>query len=99
LYLKSVSTENELDTGKISENLKGYSGSDIANVCRDAAMMSMRRRIQGKSPSEIRMLRREEIDLPVTFQDFEDAISKTRKSVSQADVERFEKWMNEYGSC
>lgn len=62
-------------------------------------MMAMRRRICGKSPSEIKLLRREEIDLPVTFNDFEDALSKTRKSVSMSDVERFEKWMNEYGSC
>lgn len=29
----------------------------------------------------------------------QDAMSKTRKSVSVTDVERFEKWMNEYGSC
>lgn len=34
-------------------------------------MMSMRRRICGKSPAEIKLLRREEIDLPVTFQDFQ----------------------------
>lgn len=62
-------------------------------------MMGMRRKITGRPPSEIKKIRREEVDLPVTAQDFQEAIVRTRKSVSLADVARFEKWMNEYGSC
>lgn len=62
-------------------------------------MMSMRRKITGRSPSEIKQIRREEVDLPVTEQDFNDAMVRTRKSVSANDVTRFEKWMEEYGSC
>lgn len=65
----------------------------------DAALMSMRRKILGKTPAEIKMIKREEVDLPVTSDDFRDAISKTRKSVSEGDVKNFEKWMAEYGSC
>lgn len=45
------------------------------------------------------MIKREEVDLPVTHEDFKEAISKTRKSVSEADVKNFESWMAEYGSC
>lgn len=99
LCLKSVSTEADLNTNVIADTLKGYTGSDIANVCRDAAMMSMRRRINGKSPTEIKMIKREEVDLPVTAQDFDDAMKRTRKSVSINDVQKFESWMNEFGSC
>ena len=44
------------------------SGADITNVCRDASMMSMRRRIAGLKPSEIRSLGRDELDMPVTKQ-------------------------------
>jgi katanin p60 ATPase-containing subunit A1 len=61
--------------------------------------MSMRRKITGKSPAEIKLIKREEVDLPVTADDFKEAIGKTRKSVSEADVKNFEKWMSEYGSC
>ncbi len=48
--------------------LGGYSGADITNVCRDASMMSMRRKIAGLKPSEIRNLDKNELDLPVTRQ-------------------------------
>lgn len=61
--------------------------------------MAMRRKILGKSPAEIKMIKREEVDLPVTSDDFLEAVSKTRKSVSETDVKNFESWMAEYGSC
>lgn len=61
--------------------------------------MSMRRMILGKSPAEIKLIKREDVDLPVTAQDFDDAVSKTKKSVSESDVKKFEEWMSEYGSC
>lgn len=61
--------------------------------------MSMRRKILGKSPAEIKMIKREEVDLPVTADDFKEALEKTRKSVSETDVKNFENWMKEYGSC
>lgn len=66
---------------------------------RDAALMAMRRRIVGKTPSEIKLIKREDIDLPVTADDFNEAIGKTKKSVSEADIKKFEEWMDEYGSC
>jgi katanin p60 ATPase-containing subunit A1 len=62
-------------------------------------MMSMRRLISGRSPAEIKLIKREEVDLPVTTHDFEEAIARTRKSVSLKDVARYENWMEEYGSC
>jgi katanin p60 ATPase-containing subunit A1 len=61
--------------------------------------MSMRRKIIGKSPAEIKLIKREEVDLPVTADDFTEAVGKTRKSVSEADVKKFEEWMKEFGSC
>ncbi|XP_012161962.1 katanin p60 ATPase-containing subunit A1 isoform X1 [Ceratitis capitata] len=99
LCLKDVRLSPHLDTNLIGDQLKGYSGSDISNVCRDAAMMAMRRLIAGRSPAEIKDIRREDIDQPITVQDFQDAMERTKQSVSLDDVTRFEKWMEVYGSC
>uniref|UniRef100_A0A1A9VH43 Katanin p60 ATPase-containing subunit A1 n=1 Tax=Glossina austeni TaxID=7395 RepID=A0A1A9VH43_GLOAU len=99
LCLKDVNLSSALDTNTIGDQLKGYSGFDISNVCRDAAMMPMRRQIFGRTPEQIKQIRREDVDLPITLQDFQDAMQRTKKSVSADDVSRFEKWMEEYGSC
>ena len=82
-----------------SSQLGGYSGADITNVCRDASMMSMRRKIAGLKPSQIRQLDKAELDLPVTKQDFVDALVKCNKSVSKEDLDKYEKWMEEFGSA
>ena len=82
----------------IARRLGGYSGANITNVCRDASMMSMRRKIAGLKPSEIRNLDKDELDLPVTKQDFLDAVAKCNKSVSREDLDKYEKWMVEFGS-
>lgn len=58
-------------------------------TCRDASMMSMRRKIKGKSPEEIREMKREELDLPVTIQDFEEAIVRHDQAAPLACLEIF----------
>ena len=61
-------------------------------------MMSMRRKIAGLKPDQIRQLPKEELDLPVSADDFVEAIERCNKSVSQEDLEKYEKWMSEFGS-
>ena len=58
----------------------------------------MRRVIQGKSPEEIKKIAKEDLELPTTMEDFSSAIKKCSKSVSASDLERYEKWMAEFGS-
>lgn len=61
-------------------------------------MMSMRRKIAGLKPTEIRQLPKEELDLPVTNQDFMEALEKCNKSVSQEHLDKYQDWMKEFGS-
>ena len=98
INLKEVETETTVDLDSIAHKLEGYSGADITNVCRDAAMMSMRRRIQGLTPDQIRSIPKDELILPATSEDFAAAITKVNKSVSKEDLEKYEKWMGEFGS-
>lgn len=67
-------------------------------LCRDASMMAMRRLIEGKRPDEIKNLAKEELELPTTYDDFLSALKKCSKSVSAADLEKYDKWMAEFGS-
>ncbi|XP_045604461.1 katanin p60 ATPase-containing subunit A-like 1 isoform X2 [Procambarus clarkii] len=98
INLREVKLDESVNLGEISLMLCGYSGADITNVCRDASMMSMRRKIAGLTPDEIRALPKEELDLPVTQRDFHEAIQKCNKSVSVDDLEKYENWMREFGA-
>ncbi|KAK6640911.1 hypothetical protein RUM44_012609 [Polyplax serrata] len=99
LCLKGVSVDPNLDTNVVADKLKGYTGSDITSLCRDAALMSMRRKITGRTPEEIKKIKKEDVDLPVTMDDFLEALTKCKPSVSPADVTRYKAWMKEFGSC
>jgi len=99
INLKEVELADDVNLKLIAEKLDGYSGADITNVCRDASLMSMRRRIAGLKPDEIRNLSKEELHLPTTGQDFVEATSKVSKSVSSTDLEKYEKWMKEFGAA
>lgn len=61
-------------------------------------MMSMRRKIAGLKPEQIKQLAKEDLDLPVSRLDFSEAIARTNKSVSKEDLDKYEKWMAEFGS-
>lgn len=62
-------------------------------------MMCMRRKISGRSPAEIKKMKKSELDLPVTFEDFVEALDKCKRSVSANDVVHFQNWVDEFGSC
>ncbi|KAG8176554.1 hypothetical protein JTE90_010766 [Oedothorax gibbosus] len=98
INLRDLEVSPDLDLEEIANSLDGYSGADITNVCRDASMMGMRRKIAGLTPDEIRTLTKEELEPPVSPEDFREAAKKINKSVSKEDLEKYEKWMAEFGS-
>ncbi|KAH7857167.1 hypothetical protein Vadar_009776 [Vaccinium darrowii] len=78
--------------------LEGYSGDDLTNVCRDASLNGMRRKIAGKTREEIKSMSKDDISKdPVAMCDFEEDITQVQPSVSAADIERHEKWFSEFG--
>lgn len=43
INMKTVALDDDVDLNELAEKSAGYSGADVANVCRDASMMSVRR--------------------------------------------------------
>jgi len=98
LNLRSVRIAEDVNIDELSAQSEGYSGADLTSVCRDASMMSMRRMIAGKSATEIRSMKKEEMDSPITQADFDEAMGRVHPSVGKNDLGKYEKWMQEFGS-
>ncbi|CAK9174656.1 unnamed protein product [Ilex paraguariensis] len=100
INLKTVEVAADVDIDKVARQTEGYSGDDLTNVCRDASLNGMRRKIAGKTRDEIKNMSKDEISNdPVAMCDFEEAITKVQPSVSAADIERHEKWFSDFGSA
>eukprot|EP00435_Cladocopium_sp_Y103_P037476 s84_g9.t3 len=102
INLREVKLGADVAIPGLVDKTKGYSGADVTNVCREAAMMGLRRRMQkarqeGKSLVEMHNLK-QEVDVPVTQADFLEAISNVNRSVGNEDLQRFADWMKEFGS-
>ena len=106
--LEVTLAENRLDRNvnltSIAERLDGYTGSDIKEVCREAVVQISHEQAklldQGFSNTKedvtegsLQRLR------PVTAEDFERALSKLKRSVSEKGKElaRVWEWNDEYG--
>ena len=69
------------------------------SLCARAGMNGMRRMIAGKTPAEIRAMRQEDVNLPVTASDLEAALARISPSVAPGDIERHERWAADFGSA
>ncbi|CAH9146731.1 unnamed protein product [Cuscuta epithymum] len=100
INLKTVEVARDVDIDEVARRTEGYSGDDLTNVCRDASLNGMRRKIAGKTRDEIKSMPKDEISKdPIAMCDFLEAIQKVQPSVSAADIEKHEKWFSEFGSA
>lgn len=82
---------SEEDLKEIANQTEGYSGSDMSQLCNEAAMNVM------KEVSH-RLLNIELDDIrPINIQDFRAALNRIKPSVSSEIVAQFETWNAEYG--
>lgn len=83
----------EADIATIGRRTEGYSGADMASLCREAALGPIRsipfEQIETISPEQVP---------PITMKDFEAAVLHVRPSVSAKDLEAYISWNNTYGS-
>ncbi|KAH7826414.1 p97G [Monocercomonoides exilis] len=95
LLRKNSHELNDSDVDSIVTRTKGYSGSDIAALCANAAMGPVRElastisNIADIDPSSVR---------PIKLSDFDSAFRQIRPSVDSKTLDVLKKWNNEYGS-
>ena len=109
--LEVTLAENRLDPSvnltQIAECMEGYTGSDIKEVCREAVVHISHEHAQwldqgyidstsGGNPNQPRS---QEVLRPVTTADFDRALSKLKRSVSETgrELARVWEWNEEYG--
>ena len=97
--MKGIKLDEEVKFNELIQKTKGYSGADIANVCREAAMMPMRKKLlEGKiNLNDIANIKQEEFDVPINHTDFIEALKNIQKSVSKENLDDYAKWMAEFG--
>ena len=100
-----MKVEENIDWDRLIEATEGYSGADLANLCRDAAYQPLRRMLKDGKIDILKLrsqedadLKKDEIEAPLTMDDFLEALKNTQKSVSQDMLETYEKWMAEFGA-
>lgn len=102
INLKNVKRGGNVIVDELVQRTYGYSGADVTSVCREAAMMGLRKRMaqaraEGVGLEKLKIMK-DEIDTPVTQEDFLEALSNVCKSVGTEDLQHFQDWMKEFGS-
>lgn len=83
---------SDIELEIIVQKSKGYSGSDLHNVCREASMQPIRDIKNIEDIENISSIR------PVTLKDYEYSLSSVKASVHQKSIVQYENWNKEFGS-
>lgn len=98
----SIKLGSDVDFGKLSQMLEGhhYSGADITNLVRDAAMMTMRRFMKEADKQTLKEnaaeIGRQVAEQPITMNDFLSALRKVPSSVNAENIKKFEEWKKKF---
>eukprot|EP00850_Spirogloea_muscicola_P020323 SM000212S06916 [mRNA] locus=s212:136992:139467:- [translate_table: standard] len=98
INLKGVEVATDVDVHELAVATEGYSGDDLTNICRDASLNGLRKKVAGKTPEQIKGMSKSEIVDPICMEDFKEALAKITTSVSPGDAENHRNWFLKYGS-
>ncbi len=102
INLKNVKLSEDFKVEALIKMTEGYSGSDIANVCREAALMPMRKKLLHTGVDFMDLVNnpglKQELDIPISQEEFMDALKNISKSVSEKDLKEFVVWTEEFKS-
>ncbi len=83
--LANISLANDIDFDKIGKETKGFTGADIANVCRQIKVNALKKNIT------------ENKEISISMHDIEEITKKTRPSASEIVVSQYLSFLSKYG--
>ena len=101
---KGIKLDKDVNIEELVEKTKGYSGHDIASVCREASPMNMRRKLMSNDGKfNIMEAANNEtfiqgLEAPISQKDILTSIKNISKSVSPKDIKKFEEWTTQFSS-
>ena len=103
INLRGMKLDKNIDLDELVEKTKGYSGADIANVCREASLINMREVFQ-RGKLNFTMIKQNasflmtQLDAPITQDNLREAVKNIGPSVGKEDIKKFEQFTEEYAS-
>lgn len=97
IHLKGVVLEG-ITINSLADISEGYSGRDIANVCKESIMLMIREqnpKLEQLSPTQIEKYEMSYRSL--TKKDFDNAFSKIKKTVDEKTIRKYEEWGEQAG--
>jgi len=93
LLAKERNSLTDTEVEEVVDKTEGYSGADMANLCKEAAMGPIR----SLDFSDIDTMEASQVR-PIEAVDFVPALRQVKASVSQDDLETYLKWNQQYGA-
>lgn len=90
---RGIELDKSIDFKKLSKTTNDYTGSDIANICREAIMAPIRELDSTNMIDDSSIKARE-----VTHNDYTNALKNVSKSVSKQELIKFIEWDKEFGA-
>ncbi len=103
LMLRGVDVEPLIDWDQLVAKTEMFSGDDMNNLCRDASMMPLRRKLMSggkvaENFENIEEMQKELKNTPISMRDFLDALQSVRPTNSKEKLGKYEDWMKHHGS-
>lgn len=92
IILKDTSVDSGVDLTELAKQFQGFSGADIKRVCRDAAMEHFRQVMSRIDDNSGDNSVNEMLNVPISMNDFSDALARTKCSVPSSSIQKYEQW-------
>jgi transitional endoplasmic reticulum ATPase len=94
IHLRGKPLADDVSIDELAEKTEGYTGADIEAICREAGMLAIREAIRPDMTREEAKKVAEKI--VITKSHFEEAMKKVKPSLTEEDLRRYEKIIEDF---